>query len=41
MTNTEKFFVECVKKGIKGEQVEALPEALDYHNFIGCVSRNR
>ena len=41
MTNTEKFFVECVKKGIKGEQVEALPEALDYTQFYRlCKSQS-
>ena len=33
MTNTEKFFVECVKKGIKNEQVDGIPEGLDYKQF--------
>lgn len=33
MTNTEKFFVECVKKGIKDEKIERLPEELDYKQF--------
>ena len=41
MTNTEKFFVECVKKGIKGEQVDALPETLDYSQFYKlCKSQS-
>lgn len=33
MTNTEKFFVECVKKGIKDEQIDCIPEDLDYKQF--------
>ena len=33
MTNTEKFFVECVKRGIKNEQVDGIPEGLDYKQF--------
>lgn len=30
MTITEKFFVECVKRGIKNEKVNFVPEGLDY-----------
>ena len=30
MTITEKFFVECVKKGIKKERIETVPDGLDY-----------
>lgn len=30
MTNTEKFFVECVKRGIKNEKIDVIPQDLDY-----------
>ena len=30
MTNTEKFFVDCVKNGINNERVEVLPDGLEY-----------
>ena len=33
MTTTEKFFVECVKKGIKSQVVEQIPQDLDYKKF--------
>ncbi len=33
MTNTEKFFIECVKKGIKGEKIAQIPDALDYRQL--------
>ena len=33
MTNTEKFFVECVKRGIKGEYVDSISQGLDYKQF--------
>ena len=33
MTNTEKFFVECVKRGIKSEYIYSIPEGLDYKQF--------
>lgn len=38
VTNTEKFFVECVKKGIKDEKIESIPDELDYKQFYNlCV----
>lgn len=41
MTNTEKFFVECVKKGIKDEKVESIPDELDYKQFYNlCASHS-
>ena len=33
VTNTEKFFVECVKRGIKGEKIDCIPAGLDYQQF--------
>ena len=33
MTNTEKFFVECVKRGIKSQKIDSVPEELDYQQF--------
>ena len=33
MTSTEKFFVECVKRGIKKEKIEFVPDGLDYQQF--------
>lgn len=33
MTNTEKFFIECVKKSIKNEHIEKVPQGLDYKEF--------
>ena len=33
MTLTEKFFVECVKKGIKSQVVEQIPQELEYKKF--------
>ena len=41
MTNTEKFFVECVKRGIKNEQIDIIPEELDYKQFHNlCMSHS-
>ena len=41
MTNTEKFFVECVKKGIKGEKIAVIPEELDYKQLYNlCTSHS-
>ena len=41
MTNTEKFFVECVKKGIKDEKIDYIPEELDYKQFYNlCASHS-
>ena len=33
MNSTEKFFVECVKRGIKKEKIEFVPDGLDYQQF--------
>lgn len=38
MTNTEKFFVECVKRGIKGEKIDCIPGGLDYQRFWGLCA---
>ncbi len=41
MTNTEKFFVECVKRGIKDEKIELIPDELDYKQFYNlCTSHS-
>ena len=41
MTNTEKFFVECVKRGIKDEKIDAIPKDLDYKQFYNlCTSHS-
>ena len=41
MTNTEKFFVECVKRGIKDEKIDAIPDELDYKQFYNlCASHS-
>ena len=41
MTNTEKFFVECVKRGIKDEKIDVIPETLDYKQFYNlCASHS-
>ena len=41
MTNTEKFFVECVKRGIKNEQIDIISEELDYKQFHNlCMSHS-
>lgn len=41
MTNTEKYFVECVKRGIKDEKVDFVPEGLDYqHLYNLCKSHS-
>ena len=41
MTNTEKFFVECVKRGIKDEKIDAIPDGLDYKQFYNlCASHS-
>lgn len=41
MTNTEKFFVECVKRGIKDEKIDAIPNELDYKQFYNlCASHS-
>ena len=34
MTNTERFFVECVKKGIKNEKIDFVPDELDYKRLF-------
>ena len=33
MTNTEKFFVECVGAGIKDKKVQKVPDGLDFKQF--------
>lgn len=33
MNQTELFFVECVKKGIKSEKINSIPSGLDYRQF--------
>jgi len=38
VTNTEKFFVECVKRGIKSESVERVPEGLDYKQLYNLCA---
>lgn len=41
VTNTEKFFVECVKRGIKNEKIDVLPDGLDYKQFyMLCTSHS-
>ena len=41
MTNTEKFFVECVKRGIKDEKIDGIPDELDYKQFYNlCASHS-
>ena len=41
VTNTEKFFVECVKQGILGGEISALPEGLDYKQLYNlCMSHS-
>ena len=41
MTNTEKFFVECVKRGTKDEKIESIPDELDYKQFYNlCASHS-
>ena len=41
MTNTEKFFVECVKRGIKDEKIDFIPQELDYKQFYNlCTSHS-
>lgn len=41
MTNTEKFFVECVKKGIKGEIISYIPDGFDYKQlYTLCASHS-
>ena len=41
MTNTEKFFVECVKRGIKGEFIDSIPEGLNYKQLYKfCASHS-
>ena len=41
MTNTEKFFVECVKRGIKDEKIDVIPDELDYKQFYNlCTSHS-
>ena len=34
MTITEKFFVECVKRGIKDQKIDFVPEGLDYKTLF-------
>ena len=38
MTNTEKFFIECVKKSIKNERVENVPQDLDYKELYNLYT---
>ena len=38
MTNTEKFFVECVKRGIKDEKIDIIPDELDYKQFYNLCA---
>ena len=38
MTNTEKFFVECVKRGIKSEKIEFVPGGLDYRQLYNLCA---
>ena len=38
MTITEKFFVECVKKGIKNEKLEQIPNGLDYKKLYNLCA---
>ena len=41
MTNTEKFFVKCVKRGIKDEKIDVIPDELDYKQFYNlCASHS-
>ena len=41
VTNTEKFFVECVKNGIKGGYIDSIPEGLDYKQLYRlCTSHS-
>lgn len=41
MTNTEKFFVECVRRGIKDEKIDVIPDELDYKQFYNlCASHS-
>ena len=41
MTNTEKFFVECVKRGIKNQKIENVPEGVDYRQLYNlCASHS-
>ncbi|MBE5737078.1 MAG: hypothetical protein E7348_01625 [Clostridiales bacterium] len=38
MTITEKFFVECVKKAIKNEKIEIVPDGLDYKQLYNLCA---
>ena len=41
VTNTEKFFVECVKRGIKDQKIDSIPEELDYKQLYNlCTSHS-
>lgn len=41
MTNTENFFVECVKYGIKNQRIEKIPSDLDYKQLHKlCMSHS-
>ena len=41
MTNTEKYFVECVKRGILNEKVDFVPEGIDYQRlYTLCKSHS-
>ncbi len=41
LTNTEKFFVACVKRAIKDEKIDFVPEDLDYKQFYNlCASHS-
>ena len=38
MTNTEKFFVECVKSGIKNQKIDFIPNNLNYKQLYSLCS---
>jgi len=38
VTITEKFFVECVKKAIKNEKIEIVPDGLDYKQLYNLCA---
>lgn len=41
MTSTELFFIECVKKGIKAQKIDVIPENLDYKQLYNlCTSHS-
>ncbi len=38
MTNEQRFFVECVKRGIKNQKVDFVPEGLDYKTLFNLCT---